>query len=100
MTRAIQRAYYKEERNPSDDETLIELASELGIDAKQFSSALNTDEVKHQLQEEIDFSKKMFVESFPSLVLVTGETHFPILINYNDYKPMLESIENQLSCSK
>lgn len=100
MTKAIQHAYYKEARNPSDDETLIEVASELQLDMKKFSMALNSDEVNQQLQEEISFSRGMFVETFPSLVLETAESCSPILVNYNNYRPMLESIENYLSGKK
>lgn len=100
MTKAIQHAYYKEARNPSDDETLIEIASELQLDMKKFSVALNSDAVNQQLQEEINFSRGMFVETFPSLVLETGKSCPPILINYNNYRPMLESIENYFAGKK
>ena len=97
MTKAIQHAYYVQARNPSDDETLIELASELNLDVEVFSMALNSDEVVQQLEKEIDFTREMFVESLPSLVLVTGDSQFSVQINYNDYEPMLESIKDQLT---
>ena len=37
MTLSIQKAYYLHARNPSDYETLIELAEEIGADKNKFS---------------------------------------------------------------
>jgi putative protein-disulfide isomerase len=40
MTERIQRAYYLEARNPSDDSTLIELAADIGLDCERFADDL------------------------------------------------------------
>ena len=93
MTRAIQLAYYTQARNPSDDSTLIELADELGLDSCAFSEALAGDEVQQQLLMEIDQSRKLNVSGFPSLILQTGTSVWPIAVDYNDSAPMLEMID-------
>ena len=92
MTRAIQLAYYTQARNPSDDSTLIELAGELGLDLPVFTEALVGDEVQQQLLTEITLSQQLHATSFPSLILKTAETVWPISIDYNDSSPMLEMI--------
>lgn len=97
MTSMIQSAYYQRAKNPSDDATLIELASELGLDVNKFSEDLNSENVSAQLSKEIDFTHNMFVESFPSLVLEVNQSCFPVQLDYNDEMRILASIENILS---
>ncbi len=93
MTRAIQRAYYREARNPSDTDTLVALASELGLDGGRFARDLVSAAVEQQLQAEIAHSRALHADSFPSLVLVTGSSSWPVAIDYNVPAPMLDAIE-------
>ncbi len=92
MTRAIQRAYYLQARNPSDSATLVELAGELGLDVPEFKRALVSDDVEATLMDEIRAARKLGVQAFPSLVLQTGSRSIPIEVNYLDYRPMLAAI--------
>lgn len=96
MTEAIQNAYYKEARNPSDNSTLIELAGEIGISATEFEQCLLSDETDKILSEEINFSRELFAESYPSLVLKTKDNLFSIPIDYNNSQPMLDAIHQAL----
>jgi len=96
MNKAIQAAYYKQARNPSDDSTLLELAEELAMDVEQFRADLHSGEVGKNLEEEIALARKLFVDSYPSLVLKDGESELRIPVDYNDHRPMLELIEPSL----
>jgi putative protein-disulfide isomerase len=97
MTRAIQQAYYQQARNPSDNETLIELADELGLSVPEFKNDLSSEETEHELKEEINQVKELFVESFPALVLVVNDESFTIPVDYNNSKVMLDEIISKLS---
>jgi putative protein-disulfide isomerase len=99
MISAIQRAYYRQARNPSENETLLELASELGLD-ERFERDFYSEGVARQLQQEISLCRAMFVESFPSLVLQVGQSCYPVSIDYLDYRPMLNFILQQLEEAK
>ncbi len=92
MTRAIQRAYYLQARNPSDTATLVELAGELGLDVPEFERALFSEEVEETLMDEIRAARKMGVRAFPGLVLETGNYSRPIEVNYLDHRAMLAAI--------
>lgn len=92
MTRAIQEAYYLRALNPSEDETLIGLAAELGLDAVAFTRDLNSPGVRRELEDEIARSRAMGVASFPSLVLEDARGLHDIPVNYLDSRPMLEAI--------
>ena len=51
MTIAIQQGYYLKAMNPSDDSTLIGFAEELGLDTESFSSRLNAEATRQQLEQ-------------------------------------------------
>lgn len=96
MTEAIQRAYYKEARNPSNNSTLIELAKELNLAVSEFEKDLLSDETQKTLEEEINFSRELFAESYPNLVLKTDEGVYSIPLDYNNSDVMLDTILNKL----
>ena len=52
MTARIQQAYYEEARNPSDNETLIELAIDLGLDPHRFRNDLVAESSQQILMDE------------------------------------------------
>ena len=93
MTEAIQRAYYQEARNPSENITLIELASEIGLEVSEFERDFALKNTQNILINEIKLARKIYVESFPSLVLKVDTEILSIPINYNNSEPMLKIIK-------
>lgn len=92
MTNAIQEGYYRQAKNPSDDAVLVEFAATLGLDKDIFSQQLNSVSTRQQLDQEIMQSRRLGVQSFPSLVLLIGDSVKPIQINYTDVEGMLDNI--------
>jgi len=92
MTLAIQEAYYLEARNPSDYETLINLAEEIGADKNKFSKDVRSTETDKILEEEIQQSKSLDLKSLPSLLFVDGERKIRIEPDYLDAQVMLDQI--------
>lgn len=90
MTRAIQRAYYTQARNPSDEQTLLELAGEIGLDVARFAGDLASDETDSLLKREIEQARSLGVAGFPSLLLLDRDVRVPVPVNYTDHRPMLE----------
>ena len=64
MIEAIQRAYYREARNPSDDDTLIALAGDLGLDATAFAAQLDAPDTHEQMAREIARARQIGANSF------------------------------------
>ncbi|MGB5281762.1 MAG: DsbA family protein, partial [Arenicellales bacterium] len=93
-------AYYQEARNPSDNETLIEIAEEICLNAAHFRRDLHADATGQSLAQEIHLSRKLQADSFPGLVLKIDDASWPIAIDYLDASPMLESIAMLLENSK
>ncbi len=94
MTGRIQQAYYREARNPSDDETLIELAADIGLDAARFAATLESPRTRAALLDEIGRARALGADSFPSLIVATDDRLNRIAIDYNDVGAMLREIES------
>lgn len=94
MILAIQRAYYLEARNPSDEDTLLALAGEIGLPEAPFRERLQAMETQRQLETEIETARRLGVSGFPALILQTGEQSFwPIGVAYTAPDEMRENIE-------
>ena len=93
MTEAIQRAYYLEARNPSANETLIELADEIGIDQMKFSDDLIAEKTSEILLSEIETTRALGLNSFPGFLLMGDEKMLRIAPDYRKLEPMLSVIK-------
>ncbi len=92
MILAIQQAYYLKAQNPSDDNTLISLAYNIGLNSSEFEGQLNHPDTQDQLSQEVAFNQSIQAMSFPSLVLESNGLFHAIPIDYLDEKMMLQAI--------
>ena len=99
MIAAIQEAYYQNAQNPSDASTLIALAKQIGMDEKKFEEDLKSQKIEDDLQNELNLRRSLYVKAFPSLVLKYKKELYPINIKYNDYKSMLDQINDMVENS-
>ena len=77
MFEAIQRAYYQEARNPSDVETLVAVAGEIGLDVARFAKDLKSEAIEKEMQDGFNVRRSLNANEFPSLVAqVDDEVHF------------------------
>ena len=96
MTQQIQQAYYQQARNPSEDETLIELAKEIGLDGERFAEQLNMEQTQQKLLEEINTARSIGINSFPSLVVQHAGRMESVLVNYTDVDVILDQVQSTL----
>jgi putative protein-disulfide isomerase len=97
MIHAIQDAYYRQARNPSDDSTLCELAQEIALDPDEFARALNAETTQQALLEDIRFARSIGGNSFPSLFLKRNGAIQSIPHHYTDAAEVLRSIKAGLA---
>jgi putative protein-disulfide isomerase len=84
MIEGIQKAYYLNAQNPSDDDTLISLAKSLALDSQIFTNDLNNDETQKQLESEITFGREIGAQGFPSMILEKKGNFHVIPLDYNN----------------
>ena len=82
MIDEIQYAYYLKAQNPSEEIVLFDLAAKIGLNVETFKKDLNSPKVNNYLDKEIEFSRMMPINGFPSLVLSKNDTLTQIRINY------------------
>jgi putative protein-disulfide isomerase len=98
MILAIQRAYYREARNPSDGEVLVDLAASLGLDPERFAARLQAPATVRELARQIETGRRLGATGFPSLIATGPDgTPWPIGIDYTHPEAMLRRIQNRES---
>lgn len=70
MVKAIQNSYYKEAKNPSLKETLVDCAISFGFDEKKFLEVFNSKETEQKLQEHLNITRSLQVRGFPAFFFV------------------------------
>lgn len=93
MILAIQKAYYLQAKNPSDDSVLTELAVELGLDGELFSTDLNSPETHQMLGDEMRLGAEIGAQGFPSLILKMKAGHLYIPLDYNQPEVVLDRLQ-------
>ena len=96
MTRAIQQGYYRDARNPSDLDTLVEMAEETGLKPKDFSADIQSAETNAQLKKEIHLSRELGISSFPSLLLIYKGEGMLLPHDYTDPEAIMVAIRNAM----
>ena len=80
---ALQRAYFLDARNPSDYETLISLAKEIGLDPVQFQEDFESSLVQQTFREELNQVRLLGVSGFPTVIWhqkdATNGNHLEVL---------------------
>lgn len=97
MLEAIQKAYYQQARNPSDSETLIEIAEEIGLDKGRFIEDFSSPGVEQLLQTDFSFKNRLGVQGFPALVLEKDDRYYALTIGYTKADVVLERLDMVMS---
>lgn len=92
MIVAIQEAYYLKAKNPSDTETHLLLAVDLGLDADIFAADYSSEKLEKAFMQELHFSRTLPTNGFPSMVLQHQDQMHVIPLDYKDYRGTIEAI--------
>ena len=92
MIYGIQKSYYLEAQNPSNDDVLINIAESLGLDIEQFKMDLKSSQINEILLDEIKLTRSMDINSMPSLTLKINSTLKGIDIDYLDANYIIKQI--------
>ncbi len=97
ITTRIQQAYYQEAKNPSDNSTLIKLATDVGLNPQQFKNDISSDIVDQMLGEEIHLTRVLGMNSFPSLAIEKEGEVSHVNLNYTNSQEMITQIEQSFT---
>ncbi len=94
MIQAIQEQYYLNASNPSNEDTLINAASNIHLDLEKFKKDLNSKETINIFEKDLNKRRQLKMNSFPSLVLQYKNNYFPLQVQYNNPEAILKQIQN------
>jgi len=94
MIEAIQKQYYLNAKNPSDNDTLEDAAKMIDLDIDKFNKDLESEEVIAMLHDDFTLRNKIHVNSFPSLVFKYKNNSFPIKVEYNNHESIVRNIKD------
>lgn len=90
--KAVQRAFYFENKDTNQIETYLELAEEFGLDIHDFERLYASDAIKTQTKKDFQLSQDMRIRGFPSIVYKKG-ADFHLVANGFD---TAENIKNRI----
>lgn len=96
MFHAIQRAYYLEARNPSDAETLVQLAGEVGLDADRFSDDLVSNHTDELLHEDFELRRSLHADRFPTMILEHHDNQLWLAYGYEEEDLVVDLLTSAL----
>ena len=99
MIRGIQEAYYLRAMNPSNINTLIQIAKEQTLDIERFEQDVHSSKTEKTLLEQVQLARQWQVPGFPSLVLSIDSALYPIDVNYKDATATMGQIKDKLKLS-
>ncbi len=98
MFDAIQRAYYREARNPSDIETLTAVAGSLSpsLNVERFERDIRSPEIEAELQEGFNLRRSMGVREFPSVVVKHGDAQTDVVRGWANAETAMARMEKAM----
>lgn len=92
MLSGIQDAYYQQAKNPSNDDTLIQVAIDNGLDGDKFAADLHSNTTQKSLADELAFARSIGGDSFPSLILRDGDRLRLLMLSYTEKDKILQQL--------
>lgn len=96
MFHAIQQAYYLEARNPSDAETLVQIAEEVGLDAGRFAGDLVSNHTDELLHEDFALRRSLHADKFPTLILEHDDNQLWLAYGYEEEDMVVDLLTSAL----
>ena len=92
MLFAIQRGYYLQAKNPSLIDTLSTFAEQIGFDKAWFEQQLEDNLINQQFMDELNTTRQLPIQGFPSLALSFKGEIIPIGVDYVNWQRTYQQI--------
>ncbi|MDT8449061.1 MAG: DsbA family protein [Wenzhouxiangellaceae bacterium] len=85
MLRELHRAFYRDNRDITDPGIASEVAVEIGLDAGEFRTALESEEIRARTREDFRLARELGMRGFPTLM---GYDHQELSLLTEGYAPL------------
>lgn len=93
---SIQSAFYVEQKDVTKPEILMQLAADLGVDAKLFLRVFESDEAKNQTSIHFDKVRRWGVHSFPTVIVQNAAGYSIFNRGYCPLEPLCIQLDDWL----
>lgn len=82
--KAVQMAFYRDNKKTDDINTYLDIAKSLGIDTDKFTTLFDSEEAKYNTKADFQLSAEMGVKGFPSTIIKKGKEFFMLSNGFRD----------------
>lgn len=93
----MQKSFYVEGKDITNDVVLARLAEEFGIERNIFLERFHSEEMKRKTNQGFQFSRQLGVQGFPTLLTLENGNAKVITRGFQDYDSLKVIVENWLS---
>jgi len=93
----LQRAFYAENLDITDEEVLIKLALEFGLAENKFIPLFTAEETKTKTVQDYQRARSIGVTGFPTVILRDGEEYGALTVGYQEYEYLQPVVEAWLT---
>ncbi len=97
---AVQRAFYLEQKDVTQESVLTELLTPLSMDEQQFRQVFHSEHIKQKTQAHFHKSRQFGVRGFPTLILQSEQQYYLLTSGYRPYEELKPEIDAYLSESQ
>jgi len=90
---AIQKAFYFDGHDLNKTETYRAIATQLDIDADDFSILFESDHMKSKTEEDFYLTQQFGVSGFPAVIMIKDEQYYLVARGYADFDHIDSAIE-------
>ena len=90
--KAVQTAFYFENKDPNLTKNFVELAGTFNLDKKVFEKLFESEEMKNAVREDFATAAEMGVRGFPTVVLKNGDDFYLLTNGYALAEGIIEKI--------
>ena len=98
--KAVQSAFYAENKHTNKIDTYVPLAAKYGVDPDTFKEAFESDAAKKAVRADFDYATSIGVQGFPTLALQIGEELHVIAYGYTAAEDIMKRIHTVLAKEK
>lgn len=96
----LHAAFYRDNQDVTDSETLCELATSFGFEREEFALQLESDMAREETQQDFALARELGIRGFPCLVGHDGEKLTPISVGYQPWRKVAQTIDWWLASSE